>query len=119
MGVFDDHAYGRSAAFSLGVEEELLLVDRETLALAHVSEQVLPRMRVARGGAQHDLYGSLIELTSPISASSAAPVAVLGELRRDLRAAGGTPFAAGIRPDASFGDVRIVPLERYLLASAS
>ena len=41
--------FGLSADFSLGVEEELLLVDRASHALDHGAVDVLGRMTVAEG----------------------------------------------------------------------
>jgi carboxylate-amine ligase len=101
--------------FALGVEEELLVVDPETLALAHAGVEVLDRMDVPAGaGSAHpDTYAALVELASPVTRHAGEGVAAIAALRERARAAGGTFLGAGIHPDAAFGDVVHVPEERY------
>ena len=108
-----DHAFGSGPAFTVGVEEELLLVEGEALGLAHVAEQVLPRMSVPAGSADHEAFSAELELRSPPSAGVADAVASLSRTRAAARAAGATLMAAGLHPDARFGDVRLVRKERY------
>jgi gamma-glutamyl:cysteine ligase YbdK (ATP-grasp superfamily) len=56
--------FGLSSDFSLGVEEELLLVDRATHALDHGAVDILGRLSVAEGdgGVHPDYYAAMIEL---------------------------------------------------------
>ena len=109
------HAFGRTAPFTLGVEEELLLVEAGTHRLAPDSERLLPRVRVpADGGrARHEVYAAEVELNSPICRDAGDAAAALGRLRAAVRAAGGTPMGAGIHPDGRFGDAPLVRTERY------
>ena len=65
------------AQFTVGVEEELLLVDPQTHALAHVSSQVLAALRGTASDIKHDLFEAQIEIASPPSAD----VRELRELR--------------------------------------
>ena len=111
-----EHAFGRAAPFAIGVEEELLLVDPETLALDHGASELLARVgdRV-----KPDLYEAEVETASPISADAAEATAALGELRAVLRDAGATPIGAGIHPDGAFGEAPHVPGERYDAITAS
>lgn len=108
-----DHAFGRGADFSVGVEEELLLVDPPDYRLTHSSETLLERMNLDERAARHDLYEAQIELSSPPSASALDAAHELSGLRAALRSAGGTAIGAGIHPAGAFGDVRLVEAERY------
>ena len=111
-----EHAFGNGAPFSVGLEEELLLVDAETHALAHVAEEVLPRMELpgvlgrARGLQRRD--------------RAALGTARLGGggRRGAARAARPAPapparccWAWGVHPSAALGDVRLTEGERYRL----
>ena len=108
-----DHAFGSSAPLRLGVEEELLLVDAGTLALAHVASDLLPGVTVAAGEVKFDVYEALVETASPVSDDAAQAVAALAGIRSSLREAGATLLGCGIHPDGALGDVRHVPGERY------
>jgi carboxylate-amine ligase len=108
-----EHAFGRGADFSVGVEEELLLVDPPDNRLAHASEALLERLRLDESAARHDLYEAQIELSSRPSANAADASRELAGLRAAVRSAGATAIGAGIHPAAAFGDVRLVDAERY------
>lgn len=113
-----DHAYGhRGAGFTVGLEEELLLVDSETRALAHVAERVLPEIDLPAGRAAHEAYACEIELRSPPSSGIGEAVAGLAwgrdAARAAARAAGSELIGVGVHPDAAGGDVRFVDAERY------
>jgi carboxylate-amine ligase len=107
------HVFGSGEAFCVGVEEELLLVDAGTLQLAHVADRLLPRIELGRERADHEAFLAELELRSEPHGSAAEAVADLAEGRRAIIAAGGTPMAVGVHPDAAFGDVRLVDSERY------
>jgi carboxylate-amine ligase len=107
------HSFGGSADFTVGIEEELLVVDSETHELAHASEPLLAAMGLDERSARHDLYEAQIELSSPISRDAEEATRSLEALRARLREAGGTVIGAGIHPTGRFGDVRIVDAERY------
>jgi len=101
--------------FALGVEEELIVVDRATLALSHTGTDVLGAMEVPEGtGSAHpDTYAALVEFASPVVRDAAAGAAAVGALRARARSAGGTLLGAGIHPDGGFGDVVHVDEPRY------
>jgi carboxylate-amine ligase len=107
------HAFGERPDFTLGVEEELLLVDSSTHALAHDSARVIDTLGADPSAVRHDIYEAQIELSSPVCRDAASAVAELGALRAAVIGAGGTPMGAGIHPAAEFGDVRIVQQPRY------
>ncbi len=99
--------------FTVGVEEELLLVDGPALALAPVTDDVLEAMRVDPREAGHDAYAAQIELRSPPSASVPEAVSHLARLREAARAAGATLLGTGLHPDAPLGDAELVAGSRY------
>jgi glutamate---cysteine ligase / carboxylate-amine ligase len=96
------------------VEEELLLVDPVTHALAHTSSQVLARLGETAADIKHDLFEAQIEIASPPSADAGDAVAALRHHREEVRQAGGCLLGAGVHPSAAFGDVRVVDAERYV-----
>ena len=107
------HSFGGTADFTVGIEEELLLVEAESHDLAHASGKLLAAMGLDERSTRHDLYEAQIELSSPVCSNAAEAVASLNELRASLREAGATAIGAGIHPAGRFGDVRIVHAERY------
>jgi glutamate---cysteine ligase / carboxylate-amine ligase len=109
--------FGASEDFALGIEEELILVDRVTHALEHSAVEVLGRLDVplAQGEALPEAFAALVELTSPISADASEAVASLAALRERVHSVGATTIGAGLHPDGAFGDVVHYPSERYRL----
>ena len=112
--------FGSGADFSLGIEDELLLVDPVTHALDHSAVGVLDRLAVAPvDGAVHpEAYASVVELVSPVCANASEAVAALAGLRGRLSAVGATGIGAGLHPDGAFGDVVHFPAERYRVIAA-
>jgi carboxylate-amine ligase len=109
-----EHAFGQGADFSVGVEEELLLVEPPNHGLAHASDALLSRLDLDERSARHDLYEAQIELSSAPSANAGDAFHELSYLRAAVRLAGATAIGAGIHPAGAFGDVRLVDAERYL-----
>ena len=107
------HAFGTGEPFSVGIEEELLLVDPGTLQLAHVADRILPAIELPEGRADHEAFLAEIELRSGPQSDTATAVAELAENRAAARAAGATLMGAGLHPDARYGDVQLVDSERY------
>ncbi|HEY1316209.1 MAG TPA: YbdK family carboxylate-amine ligase [Gaiella sp.] len=103
--------------FTVGIEEELFLVDEATLALAPVTDDVLDAMRVEPQAAGHDAYAAQIELRSPPGPSVADAVEALARLRAAATAAGATLLGAGLHPDGSFGEATLVEGHRYELVA--
>jgi glutamate---cysteine ligase / carboxylate-amine ligase len=99
--------------FTIGMEEEILLVDPGTLQLAPVAAGVLEAMHVAPEDAGHEAYAAQIELRSaPAESASDASVELAG-LRIAALEAGGTLMASGLHPTGRFGDAELVATERY------
>jgi glutamate---cysteine ligase / carboxylate-amine ligase len=113
------HRFGEGEPFSVGLEEELLIVDRETLQLAHVADELLARTELPRDRIDHEAFLAEVEVRSEPSASVADALAQLAEGREAAVQAGGrldpaaTILAAGLHPDADLFDVRLVQTERY------
>jgi carboxylate-amine ligase len=108
-----NHAFGQRPDFTLGVEEELLLVDPTTYALAHDSARVIDTLAADPKAVRHDIYEEQVELSSPVCSNAGQGAAELARLRAAVIGAGGTPMGSGIHPAAEFGDVRIVQQPRY------
>ena len=108
-----EHRFGVGEPFTIGLEEELLLVDSDSLELAHVADRVLPRMRLPRERADHEAFLAEIEVRSLPRRSASEATADIAEGRAAVVAAGGTPMAVGLHPAARFGDVRLVDSDRY------
>jgi glutamate---cysteine ligase / carboxylate-amine ligase len=106
-----EHGFG--SRFTVGIEDELLLVDPDTHALHHGAEQLLPAIDVPEGMAAHEAYACEIELRSPPSATATEAAEALARGRAAALQAGATLLAAGLHPSADFGDVRLVDAERY------
>ena len=104
---------------TLGVEEELLLVDESTLALASGVSQILPE-RTER--LKTELFECLVETTTPVCESADEALAELTALRREVvrRAAtrGLRVHAAAMHPFSRGIDQEIVPEPRYLKMKA-
>ena len=107
------HRFGAGEPFSVGLEEELLLVDGDTLALAHAAEEVLPGTGLPRERIDHEAFLAELEVRSEPSASVSAAIGQLAEGRAAAHAAGATLVAAGLHPDARLFDVELVQSERY------
>jgi glutamate---cysteine ligase / carboxylate-amine ligase len=112
--------FGESPPLSLGVEEELMILDADTLepagAVAALLEQV--RGRELPGLLKTELHASVVELNTGICAGVAEAVAALRELRRAAGAAaqalGLVLAAGGAHPTAPLESLPVVQEERYL-----
>src|ERR1700733_15401522 len=82
------NAFGQSAPFSLGVEEECFLVDPLTGAQANASAEVLARVAATRGRVAAELHACQVELITEICADAAEAVGTLEGLRRAVSATG-------------------------------
>ena len=80
-----DHAFGSSEPFTLGIEEELLLVDPETRRLAPVATDVLAAMEAHERAASHEVYAASIELRSPPRLDAEDAGREIGALRAAAR----------------------------------
>src|SRR5262245_42253170 len=112
-----DHKFG-GTAFTVGIEEELMICDAETLELAQGIDKILAAVPDdVKGYVKPELMQSVLEVaTLPCSG-----VAEAGEQLRDLRRLvrkiaadeGMAIGAAGTHPSADYEDQLIVDLPRY------
>jgi carboxylate-amine ligase len=108
------HRFGAAAPWSLGIEEELFLVDAESFETVPAFSQVVtdPGERF-----KPELFECLVELTTPVLTEPGAVLGALDSLRRELadgaRLHGIALHAAGAHALANGAGQPIVPLERY------
>jgi glutamate---cysteine ligase / carboxylate-amine ligase len=104
-------SFGR--ALTIGVEEELLLLDPETLALAPGVERLL-----GPEGFKTELFSCLVETNTPVCASAAEALGELKRLRAELLEAaareGLAVAASGTHPFSRPEEQPIVQEPRYL-----
>jgi carboxylate-amine ligase len=113
-------AFGESAPLSLGVEEEVMILDARTLEpVAAVEVLVAGAAKLDLPGTlKTELHASVVELATDICADVDEAVAALRELRtaadRIARANGYVLAAAGSHPFAALDSLPVVQEQRYL-----
>jgi carboxylate-amine ligase len=105
-----EHRFGASPALTLGVEEELLLVD-DVRRLVPAAERVIEGLD-AQEAVSTEIFAAQIELKTGICGDSAAAATELGDLRAAVRATGAGLLGAGIHPDAG-GQAELIEKPRY------
>src|SRR6478609_1288874 len=109
-----EHRFGATTALSLGVEEELLLVDVDG-NLARAAEDVLDSVAgtpIAKG-VSAEIFTEQIELKTGICRTPAEALEQLRELRDGVREAGFGLLAAGLHPSASGREPVLIDKPRY------
>jgi glutamate---cysteine ligase / carboxylate-amine ligase len=101
-----------NSAFSLGVEEELLMGAPASLRPWGGTDAVLAALEPKVGSIAGEVSDGVLELITPVCDSAGCVVEVLEDLRRE---AGGVAslLGAGVHPLARFGEVRLRAGERY------
>jgi carboxylate-amine ligase len=114
-----DHSFGKSDPYTLGVEEEYMLLDGETLDLVQHVEAVL---EAAHGGEYErrvnpELMQSVLEIATPVCRSAAEVDDELRKLRAYVtgiaREQGMRVGSAGTHPFSLFERQRITARDRY------
>ncbi len=107
--------FGESAPFSIGIEEELMILDAATLEPAAASHLLVREL--GAGTLKTELHASVVELTTGVCADVDEAVEALRVLRSaaaELAAANGLAIAAaGGHPTAPLGSLPVVSEERY------
>jgi carboxylate-amine ligase len=112
----DPGRFGRGDPFSLGVEEELHLVDPVSGALHNGAGEVFERLDLpARGEVEREVHACQVELITDVCATVAEAMEVLGALRRAVLATGTGVVGSGTHPTAEEGAAEITDKERYKL----
>ncbi len=111
--------FGSTAPFTLGVEEELLLVDASTLDAAPLFRQVVPQPSERL---KAELFACLVETTTSICRSADDALVELRALREEAQRRA-TPVGAGVcalasHPFAEGERQAILPKPRYLKMAA-
>jgi carboxylate-amine ligase len=109
--------YGESSPFSLGVEEELMVLDPETLALAPRAHEVIERLDDGSGRFKPELFASMLETATPICPDAPAALGELrsmrGRIRDEAGALGVETAAAGSHPFSEPTREEIADADRY------
>ncbi len=104
--------------YTLGVEEEAMLLDPRTWALAHRIEDLLPRLpHGARDQVTAETHGSAFEIQTGVSRTVGDAVgelcALRAELQRTLETLGLRAAVSGTHPFAIWQEIAISAGERY------
>jgi len=105
-------AFGATEPFTVGLEEELLLVDAESFALVPEAARILGRLDAGEN-ASHEAYAAEIELRTDPAGATAGAASQLAALRERAARAGATLLGVGVHPAAAYGDAVLVDDERY------
>jgi carboxylate-amine ligase len=110
----DQPHFGDERPYSLGVEEELFLVDAEDGHLKNVGADVLEELgTLERGEVKNELHRSQIELITGVCRTVQEAVAELEALRDAVVSTGVGILAAGTHPTAVEGDSITTQKPRY------
>jgi glutamate---cysteine ligase / carboxylate-amine ligase len=105
-------------AFTLGVEEELMIVDPRTMELVSAVEEMIEAVPgETEGSVKPELLQSVLEIATDVCRSAGEAAGQLEDLRRRVRETaegkGLTIGSAATHPFAKWEDQRIVERDRY------
>jgi carboxylate-amine ligase len=104
-------------SYTIGIEEELMILDAETLELENAIETLLEAMPACPGTVAPELMESVLEVATTPCWNTVEAGAELRTLRRQVAATaaehGLTIGSAGTHPFAMWEDQRIVQRDRY------
>jgi carboxylate-amine ligase len=107
-----EHRFGASPSLTVGVEEELLLVDDERRLVAGAERVIDDLDPAARNSVSTEIFAAQIELKTGICGDAGAAATELSDLRTAVRATGVGLLGAGIHPDDG-GESQLVQKPRY------
>jgi carboxylate-amine ligase len=106
--------FGEGEPFTIGLEEELFLVDPRDGRLVNTGAEVIEQLGELRSGEiKNELHKSQIELITGVCATPQEAVGELCELRRAVLATGAGIVASGTHPTAVEGDSDFTEKRRY------
>jgi carboxylate-amine ligase len=108
-----EHVFGSGEPFSLGVEEELFLVDPVTGRQTNASAAVQARLAPVVGRVERELHACQVELITDVCHDAGEAVGALGAMRRAVLATGAGLLGSGTHPAALEGEAAITDRERY------
>jgi carboxylate-amine ligase len=106
-------AFGSGEPFTVGVEEELFLVDPVTGRQTNASAAVQKRLGHVDGTVERELHACQVELITDVCHSAGEATGALGALRRAVLATGAGLIGSGTHPSAAEGEAEITDKERY------
>ena len=107
------HSFGSGRPFSIGVEEELFLVDPVTGRQSNSSAAVLERVGETDGTVERELHACQVELITDVHTNVNQAVQQLAGLREAVAGTGAALLGSGTHPVAGEGDAVITDKERY------
>jgi glutamate---cysteine ligase / carboxylate-amine ligase len=107
------HAFGSGSPFTVGVEEELFLVDPVTGTQINASTAVQERIGPVQGTVERELHACQLELITDVCGTLEEVVETLDGLRRAVFDAGAGLLGSGTHPSAAEGEAEITDKERY------
>jgi carboxylate-amine ligase len=108
-----EDAFGSREPFTVGVEEELFLVDPITGRQTNASTAVQRRLGPVDGTVERELHACQVELITDVCQSAGEAAGTLGGLRRAVVATGAGLLGSGTHPSAGEGEAEITDKERY------
>jgi glutamate---cysteine ligase / carboxylate-amine ligase len=108
-----ENRYGEGEPFTLGVEEELFLVDPITGQQINASGAVLERIGAIDGTVERELHASQVELITNVCRRVDEAATALASMRRAVVATGAGLLGAGTHPSAPEGEAEITDKDRY------
>jgi glutamate---cysteine ligase / carboxylate-amine ligase len=108
-----ENVFGSEKPFSVGVEEELFLVDPVTGRQVNSSTAVLDRLGAIEGRVERELHACQVELITDICRSAGEAIGTLAGLRQAVVATGAGLLGSGTHPSAHEGEAEITDRERY------
>jgi glutamate---cysteine ligase / carboxylate-amine ligase len=110
--------FGAEAPFALGVEEELLLVGDDN-ELINKASRLLREAEPNSGAVDEELFTTMVETRSEVSAGAGEALETLREVRRELLDSGARLMGAGLHPNALPGEADVRQTRRYALIEDS
>jgi carboxylate-amine ligase len=107
-----EHRFGASPPLTIGIEEELLLVDDERRLVAAAERVIEGLDPAARRAVSTEIFAAQIELKTGICGDAGAAASELSDLRTAVRATGVGLLGAGIHPDDG-SEARLIQKPRY------
>jgi carboxylate-amine ligase len=110
-----DHSFGQQDAFSLGVEEELFLVDSFSGRMVNSSRALTERLGPVMSGIERELHAGMVELITGVCTSTPEAMSQLAHRRAACVGAGVGLLGSGTHPTATEAEAEISDKERYEL----
>jgi glutamate---cysteine ligase / carboxylate-amine ligase len=105
--------FGAGRPFSLGVEEELFVVDPVTGHQANSAAAVIERVGEVQGSIAQELHACQLELITDVYRTVGEAIDALRSMRRSVSELGAGLLGSGTHPSGAEGDAEITDKERY------